>query len=79
MPPSVLTTSPSTAHPVLLVSLITGNDKLLADWPADGFSREVYLINDQQPGPLIEIDEGDVLEVFVRNELAVETTSHWHG
>jgi len=32
----------------------------------DGFSREVYLINGQQPGPLIEIDEGDELEVFVK-------------
>merc|ERR1712072_1329433 len=45
----------------------------------DGVSREVYLINDQQPGPLIEIDEGDELEVFVKNDLPVESTIHWHG
>jgi FtsP/CotA-like multicopper oxidase with cupredoxin domain len=46
---------------------------------ADGFTRDVYLINGQQPGPLIEIDEGDDLEVFVKNELSVESTIHWHG
>ncbi|KAH8705516.1 Cupredoxin [Talaromyces proteolyticus] len=45
----------------------------------DGVSRPVYLINGQQPGPLIEVDEGDELEVFVTNNLAVENTIHWHG
>ena len=45
----------------------------------DGFTRDVYLINGQQPGPLIEIDEGDDLEVFVKNDLPVESTIHWHG
>lgn len=39
----------------------------------------MYLINDQQPGPLIEADEGDDLEIFVQNDLPVETTIHWHG
>lgn len=41
--------------------------------------RKVYLINDQQPGPLIEADEGDDLEIFVQNNLRVEQTIHWHG
>lgn len=45
----------------------------------DGFPREVYLINGQQPGPLIEINEGDDLEVVVKNDLSVESTIHWHG
>merc|ERR1712169_4662 len=45
----------------------------------DGFEREVYLINGQQPGPLIDIDEGDDLDIFVQNDLNVETTIHWHG
>lgn len=45
----------------------------------DGFERQVYLINGQQPGPLIEVEEGDDLEVFVNNQLSVETTIHWHG
>lgn len=46
---------------------------------ADGFSREVYLINGQQPGPLIDVNEGDDVEVLVQNNLTVETTMHWHG
>merc|ERR1712000_488237 len=45
----------------------------------DGFEREVYLINGQQPGPLIDVDEGDDLDIFVQNDLDVETTIHWHG
>ncbi|KAJ5350197.1 hypothetical protein N7541_007924 [Penicillium brevicompactum] len=45
----------------------------------DGVKREVYLINGQQPGPLIEADEGDDLEIFVKNLLPVDATLHWHG
>ncbi|RMJ12506.1 hypothetical protein CDV36_007830 [Fusarium kuroshium] len=45
----------------------------------DGFEREVYLINGQQPGPLVDVDEGDHVEIFVQNDLNVETTIHWHG
>ncbi|KAE8394415.1 multicopper oxidase-domain-containing protein [Aspergillus alliaceus] len=44
----------------------------------DLYPREVYLINGQQPGPTIELDEGDDVEAFVRNELPVNTTIHWH-
>ncbi|KAJ5144445.1 CAZyme family AA1 [Penicillium atrosanguineum] len=50
-----------------------------ADLEIDGVSREVFLINDQLSGPLIEADEGDDLEVFVRNNLHVDTSLHWHG
>ncbi|EXL89950.1 Cupredoxin [Fusarium oxysporum II5] len=45
----------------------------------DGFEREVYLINGQQPGPLVDVDEGDDVKIFVQNDLNVETTIHWHG
>merc|ERR1712093_511468 len=45
----------------------------------DGFTRQVYLINGQQPAPLIDINEGDDLEVFVQNDLPVASTIHWHG
>jgi FtsP/CotA-like multicopper oxidase with cupredoxin domain len=45
----------------------------------DGLEREVYLINGQQPGPLVDVDEGDDVEIFVQNDLSVETTIHWHG
>lgn len=50
-----------------------------ANLETDGFSREVFLINGQSPGPLIEADEGDDLEIFVKNDLPVDTTIHWHG
>ncbi len=39
----------------------------------------MYLINGQLPGPLVDVDEGDDIEIFVRNDLNVETTMHWHG
>lgn len=45
----------------------------------DGFEREVYLVNGQQPGPLIDVEEGDDVEVHVKNELMVDTAIHWHG
>ncbi|KAK2609370.1 hypothetical protein QQS21_002151 [Conoideocrella luteorostrata] len=45
----------------------------------DGFKREVYLINGLQPGPLIDVEEGDDVEVHVQNDLKVETAIHWHG
>ncbi|KAG9650909.1 hypothetical protein KCU64_g8903, partial [Aureobasidium melanogenum] len=50
-----------------------------ANYRVDGFEREVYLVNGQQPGPLIDIDEGDDVEIFVQNALDVESTIHWHG
>lgn len=59
------------------ISFALGKDD--CSQPVDGFSREVYLINGQQPGPSIEIYEGDDLEVFVKNDLFVESTIHWHG
>ncbi len=42
-------------------------------------TRQVYLINGQQPAHLIDINEGDDLEVFVQNDLPVASTIHWHG
>ncbi|GJN69363.1 hypothetical protein PLICBS_003411 [Purpureocillium lilacinum] len=45
----------------------------------DGHEREVFLINGRQPGPAIDVDEGDTIEVFVQNDLKVDTALHWHG
>ncbi|KAF4996202.1 hypothetical protein FDECE_12543 [Fusarium decemcellulare] len=45
----------------------------------DGFERQMYLVNGEQPGPLIDVDEGDDVEVYVQNDLDVDTTIHWHG
>lgn len=43
----------------------------------DGHGRPVFAINGQTPGPVIEADEGDEVEVFVDNQLTFETTMHW--
>jgi hypothetical protein len=45
----------------------------------DGVHRPMMLINDQFPGPLIEINEGDVVTVNVLNKASNSTAIHWHG
>ncbi|MBW0529895.1 hypothetical protein O181_069610, partial [Austropuccinia psidii MF-1] len=45
----------------------------------DGFSKPVLAINNQIPGPLIEANEGDCLEIKVTNHMTVGVTLHWHG
>ncbi|KAI0506852.1 multicopper oxidase-domain-containing protein [Xylaria bambusicola] len=45
----------------------------------DGVHRPMMLINDQFPGPLIEINEGDVLVVKLVNKASNATALHWHG
>ncbi|CAG8666778.1 11941_t:CDS:2, partial [Racocetra fulgida] len=45
----------------------------------DGFTREMYTINGQFPGPLIEVNKGDTLVLNVHNDLEDETTIHSHG
>lgn len=36
----------------------------------------MFAINDQSPGPLLTVKEGDELEVFVENSLLTEATMH---
>ncbi|KAI1871213.1 uncharacterized protein JN550_004658 [Neoarthrinium moseri] len=56
------------------------NFTISSKWSAaDGHGRPLFAINGQSPGPLIEADEGDEIEVFVDNQLGAETTIHWHG
>ncbi|EGG11670.1 multicopper-oxidase laccase-like protein [Melampsora larici-populina 98AG31] len=45
----------------------------------DGFLRGVLAINNQIPGPLIEANEGDHLDITVINNLDSALTIHWHG
>ncbi|OAW00131.1 hypothetical protein PTTG_25172 [Puccinia triticina 1-1 BBBD Race 1] len=45
----------------------------------DGFLRPVLAINGQIPGPLIEANEGDRLEITVNNQMNISLTMHWHG
>jgi len=48
----------------------------------DGVEREVILINGQFPGPTIEANWGDTIEVTVSNQITGPeegTSLHWHG
>ncbi|OJJ72620.1 hypothetical protein ASPBRDRAFT_150862 [Aspergillus brasiliensis CBS 101740] len=48
----------------------------------DGYNKSVILINDQFPGPLIEANWGDMVEVTVTNNIDTldeGVTLHWHG
>ncbi|KAJ1536426.1 laccase, multicopper oxidase, benzenediol:oxygen oxidorectuctase, partial [Cladochytrium tenue] len=46
----------------------------------DGFAREAMLVNGQLPGPTIEADWGDIVEVHVSNQLETNGTAiHFHG
>lgn len=48
----------------------------------DGVLRDVILVNDQFPGPLIEANYGDWIEVHVHNNISGPeegTAMHWHG
>jgi FtsP/CotA-like multicopper oxidase with cupredoxin domain len=46
----------------------------------DGVARPVMVVNGQYPGPLIEANWGDTLEIHVKNSLQNNGTGiHWHG
>ena len=46
----------------------------------DGYNKSVILVNDQFPGPLIEANWGDTIEVTLTNNIDTEAlTLHWHG
>jgi len=45
-----------------------------------GREVEGYTLNGSSPGPMIEADQGDLVEVRVRNESVADgMTLHWHG
>lgn len=45
----------------------------------DGFERLMYTVNNQFPGPTIEANQGDTIEVTVHNNLDHPQAIHWHG
>lgn len=48
----------------------------------DGYEKDMLLINGQFPGPLIEANWGDWVEITVTNTLVEReegTAIHWHG
>ncbi|KAF5561545.1 multicopper oxidase [Fusarium phyllophilum] len=54
---------------------------LTLTWEAhapDGFKRDMILVNGRFPGPLIELTEGDDIQVIVHNEMPFNTTIHFH-
>ena len=51
-----------------------------ADWGyAPGRSLRGFGFNGEVPGPLIEAEVGDTVEVRLTNNLPQSTTIHWHG
>lgn len=45
----------------------------------DGYLRTMLVINGQYPGPLIEANEGDTLNILVVNRMKRPISIHWHG
>ncbi|TKA52465.1 hypothetical protein B0A55_12988, partial [Friedmanniomyces simplex] len=45
----------------------------------DGVYRPMMLVNNQFPGPLIEVNEGDTIVVHIDNQAVNATSIHWHG
>lgn len=45
----------------------------------DGVWRPMLLINNQFPGPLIEVNEQDTVRITVHNQMTNATSIHWHG
>ncbi|KAI1636111.1 multicopper oxidase [Biscogniauxia mediterranea] len=45
----------------------------------DGYERDMFKINGQFPGPLLEMNEGDDVVILVRNESPYNTSIHYHG
>ncbi len=44
-----------------------------------GMIINAWCYNGQTPGPTIEVVEGDLLRIYVKNELEEGTAVHWHG
>ncbi|KAH7921246.1 multi-copper oxidase [Leucogyrophana mollusca] len=66
-----ITSTPTTRYYEWVVEESTGSP--------DGFERPMLVVNNQFPGPLIEVNSGDQLVVNVFNKMSNGTTIHWHG
>lgn len=75
---SILLASSLALHSVVAKVTRRYNLTVTYQWSnGDGHGRPAYMINGMTPGPLIEADEGDEIEVFLDNQLTAETTMHW--
>ncbi|KAM0255898.1 hypothetical protein ACHAQJ_005299 [Trichoderma viride] len=73
---------PAWAHPAHVHPTRVREFDFLLTWAKhapDGFSRNMFLINGQSPGPTIEVDQDDWVVVRVKNESPYNTTVHFHG
>lgn len=55
---------------------------LTATWETrapDGNAREIFVLNGQFPGPKLEINQGDDVEIHFQNLSPFNTTIHFHG
>lgn len=60
------------------LELIPSEFKVQLD-PANPVRSTVWSYNEQFPGPLLRFKRGDRAHIAVRNQLAQDTTVHWHG
>jgi len=44
-----------------------------------GKAKPAMAINGSVPAPALEFTEGDTAEIYVHNEMMMETSIHWHG
>ncbi|KAA1093180.1 sphingosine N-acyltransferase lac1 [Puccinia graminis f. sp. tritici] len=70
-PNHVITDKPRTLNYTFVVTNQTG--------APDGFLRSMLVINGQYPGPLIEANEGDTINVLLVNRMNYPISIHWHG
>lgn len=49
------------------------------DYAPDGFTRKMMLVNGQTPGPVLEIQQGDIVVINLHNESPQNTSLHFHG
>lgn len=49
------------------------------DFNPDGVFRPMMLVNNQFPGPMLEVNEGDTLVINVDNQAINATSIHFHG
>lgn len=59
-----------------IVYNLTLNEKMIN---ITGKDKKAMAINDQIPGPVLKFKEGDYAVIYVKNEMEVESSVHWHG
>ncbi|RIA82636.1 Multicopper oxidase [Glomus cerebriforme] len=73
-------TIPPPINPIKIKNYKTFNLTLRNETKSpDGFSRYIYTINNQFPGPEIIVDKGDMIRINVTNYIGHPTTFHVHG